>query len=408
MITKIFLRQKRERRILKGVFSILSFTEKAKNSLISKLNVAKTKLKDHKLNKNVLSTITCVVVAFTMATMSVFDVFATYNSDSSKVVTTAKIVTKKDIVMSLTQRYSTQQSQSPISEGLDEITEGFTVFSNSEPVGVVSARGKERINEAFEEILSEFDDENAEIYQTISFEIGVFNTNDFSSSSTVISKINPKVVVTKTKEKVEEIPFETVYEDTNSLAKGETSVKTEGKNGSVKTVEEVKFIDGEEISREVVETVTTDATNEVILQGTKSVISLSKKQIEAKDGICFPLGSASCYVSSDFGYRSFDGSFHDGIDYAANAGTPVYSAWDGVVVFAGWDSTGYGNYVVVEHSDGYRTGYAHLNEIGVSVGDSVNAGQLVGTVGSTGYSTGNHLHFNIRINGEYTSPAQFF
>lgn len=394
---------------MKGVFSILGFTETAKKSLISKLNFAKTKLKNIKINNNVISTVTCVVVAFTMATMSVFDVFATYTGDATpKQVTTAKIVTKKDVVMSLTERFSAQSSQNPVFDSVDEMSEGYKVLCDGEPVGVVSARGMDRINEAFDEILSAYTDENAEIFQTIYFEGGIFNSSELSSSSTILSAINPKVVITKTEEKNEEIPYDTVYEDTNSLAKGETKTKTEGKNGSVKTVEEIKIVDGEEISREVVETKKTEPTNEVILNGTKSVISLSKKQIEAKDGICFPLGSASCYVSSSFGYRSFDGSFHDGIDYAANAGTPVYSAWDGVVVFAGWDSTGYGNYVIVEHSDGYRTGYAHLNEIGVSVGDSVNAGQLVGTVGSTGYSTGNHLHFNIRINGEYTNPAQFF
>lgn len=355
-----------------------------------------------------MSAVTSVAVAVTMAGMSVFDVFGAYSPENTQFfVENATVVIKKDVVMCLTERFA-PRTQNVVMDCLNELSEGAEVYCNGEFVEVVSIRGMERIEENLSEILAEYNDEQAEIYQKITFEKGIFNTTELVSSSNVISLINPQVLVTKREEKKEEIPFETVYEDSKSLAKGSTTVQTEGVNGSVTTIEEVKYLNGEEISREVVEEKTVEAVNEVILNGTRSVATLSKKQIEDCGEVCFPLANASCYVSSDFGFRTFDNSFHDGIDYAANEGTPIYSAWEGVVVFAGWDNTGYGNYVVVEHANGYRTGYAHMSEIVATVGENVNAGQLLGAVGSTGYSTGNHLHFNIKINGEYTDPAQFF
>lgn len=384
---------------------------KEKLALNQKLEYVKTKLKNHNLNKNLFTTASCMVVAMIMAMMSVLDVFgaydAVYEEEPTKVYT-ATIVTQKDVILSLTERFSAQPQLSPITESIGELTNGFEVYADGELVGVVSKRGKAKIEEALCEILSGYEGQNAEIYQEITFNEKLFNEVELLCSATVLNRISPKVLVCQTETDVKEIPFETVYEDTNTLAKGETKVKTQGKNGKITTKTEIKYLDGEEISREVVDTKTEKAVNEVILNGTKSIVTLSDKQIEALDGSCFPLTGSSWYVSSDFGYRSFDGTFHDGIDYASNAGTPVYSAWDGVVVFAGWDNSGYGNYVVVEHANGYRTGYAHLREIVVSNGETVSAGQLLGAVGSTGNSTGNHLHFNVRLDGSYVNPSQFF
>ncbi len=393
---------------MKGVFFIFIFTKDTVKPLLNQVKKAKESLKKVKINKNIGSAVMCVTVAVIMAGMSIFDVFGAYVPQNPQMtVENAVVVIKKDVVASLTERFS-PNALSDEDDYFNALTEGAEVFCDGESVGVVSLRGVERIKENFAEILAEFDGEDAEIFQKVTFESGLFNTNNLSSSSAVLDLINPDVVVTKREETSEEIPFDTVYKDSKSLAKGTTKVDTKGENGCVTVVEEVKIVNGEEISRKVVEEKVVEAVDEVILNGTKSVCELSKKQIEACGDIVFPLANASCYVSSDFGYRSFDNSFHDGIDYAANAGTPVYSAWEGVVVFAGWDNTGYGNYVIVEHSNGYRTGYAHLSEIVVSCGETVNAGQLLGAVGSTGYSTGNHLHFNIRINGEYTNPASFF
>lgn len=89
-------------------------------------------------------------------------------------------------------------------------------------------------------------------------------------------------------------------------------------------------------------------------------------------------------------------SFHTGIDYGCPLNTPVLASADGKVMFAGWDSTGYGNMVIVKHTDFCSTLYAHLSSVHVSVGETVRRGSLIGHSGNTGNSTGPHLHFEAR------------
>jgi murein DD-endopeptidase MepM/ murein hydrolase activator NlpD len=102
-------------------------------------------------------------------------------------------------------------------------------------------------------------------------------------------------------------------------------------------------------------------------------------------------------IGDGFGPRG--NQFHPGLDFPAPSGTPVAAAGRGRVVFAGWDSGGYGNLVVVEHPLGVRSMYAHLSQIAVRRGESVVAGSRIGRVGSTGFATGPHLHFELRLRG---------
>lgn len=95
---------------------------------------------------------------------------------------------------------------------------------------------------------------------------------------------------------------------------------------------------------------------------------------------------------------------HAGVDIAAATGTPVWVADDGMVIFAGWRG-GYGQTIVVDHGDGRTTLYAHLSTINVRVRDSVTTGQLIGAVGSTGETTGPHLHYEIRRRGRPVDPG---
>lgn len=97
-------------------------------------------------------------------------------------------------------------------------------------------------------------------------------------------------------------------------------------------------------------------------------------------------------------------SGHLGIDLAAGMGDPVYASDSGVVVFAGWAVGGYGNMVMIDHGNGYQTVYAHLSSVGVRCGQSVYQGGYIGATGSTGNSTGTHLHFEIRIWGQFINP----
>jgi len=96
---------------------------------------------------------------------------------------------------------------------------------------------------------------------------------------------------------------------------------------------------------------------------------------------------------------------HRGVDYAAPTGTPAMTVGDGVVVFAGRQG-GYGNVIEIRHGNGHSTLYAHLSKIQVRQGQTVQKGQVIGAVGSTGWSTGPHLHFEFRVNGVHVDPQK--
>jgi murein DD-endopeptidase MepM/ murein hydrolase activator NlpD len=114
-------------------------------------------------------------------------------------------------------------------------------------------------------------------------------------------------------------------------------------------------------------------------------------------------------ITSDFGGRRdpVNGRqrFHEGIDIAAPKGTPIQSAAAGTVIYAGRNG-GYGNTILVQHADGRITRYAHAESLMVNAGDTVEAGQTIAAVGSTGHSTGPHLHFEVIENGRHVSPLK--
>ena len=115
-------------------------------------------------------------------------------------------------------------------------------------------------------------------------------------------------------------------------------------------------------------------------------------------------------ISSGFGYRrdpfTGRGAMHGGIDFKGPVGSPIYAAANGVVTFAGWKS-GYGKVVEIEHGNGMLTRYAHMSRFGVTQGQKVEAGATIGGIGSTGRSTGPHLHFEVRINDRAVDPRKF-
>lgn len=99
--------------------------------------------------------------------------------------------------------------------------------------------------------------------------------------------------------------------------------------------------------------------------------------------------------------------FHSGMDFSANVGTLVYVTGNGKVVQAGWDGL-YGKCIVIDHGFGYTTRYAHLNKISVKVGQQVKRGETIGEVGSTGKSTGPHLHYEVHVKGQVVNPVNYY
>ncbi|PKN92573.1 MAG: hypothetical protein CVU45_01510, partial [Chloroflexi bacterium HGW-Chloroflexi-7] len=121
-----------------------------------------------------------------------------------------------------------------------------------------------------------------------------------------------------------------------------------------------------------------------------------------------PIGSIFFQWPTSATYLSgFDfTNYHLGIDIAAAEGTPVVASDTGTVVYAGWNDTGYGNLVAIDHNNGYKTIYAHLSSILVSCGQEVYSGNMIALSGNTGKSTGGHLHFEIRYLNQYINPWQ--
>ena len=115
---------------------------------------------------------------------------------------------------------------------------------------------------------------------------------------------------------------------------------------------------------------------------------------------------AAGYVSSPYGLRFNGTEFHQGIDIAAEMGTPIVATADGVVTAAGWNG-GYGNMVDVDHGGGIVTRYGHASALAVTVGQQVRRGEVIAYVGSTGRSTGPHVHYEVRVNGAPVNPAAY-
>ncbi|MGV8050711.1 MAG: peptidoglycan DD-metalloendopeptidase family protein [Anaerolineaceae bacterium] len=117
-------------------------------------------------------------------------------------------------------------------------------------------------------------------------------------------------------------------------------------------------------------------------------------------------GSGNFIWPSSVHYISGNDYFggHLAIDIGAGMGSPIYAADYGVVVYAGWMNGGYGNVIIIDHNNGFSTVYAHLSGINVNCGNNVNQGSVIGYAGSTGNSTGAHLHFEIRYNGSWVNP----
>lgn len=118
-------------------------------------------------------------------------------------------------------------------------------------------------------------------------------------------------------------------------------------------------------------------------------------------GLAWP---ANGTITSGFGYRW--GALHAGLDIANNVGTPIRAAKSGTIILAGWNG-GYGNCIVIDHGGGFSTLYGHMSRLRASEGQTVKQGELIGDMGSTGNSTGPHLHFETRVNGNPQDPTRY-
>lgn len=197
-------------------------------------------------------------------------------------------------------------------------------------------------------------------------------------------------------EKIEEIPYKTeVIVDKNSPSS--IRVKTEGKNGEKQIVYKASKINGivEEINI-TKEKIIKQAVNKVIIKGTK-VTQVASRGSGGSGNLDWPTyGPITQYY----------GRGHTGIDIGASSGNAIRAADSGYVSYAGYQG-GYGKFVIINHDNGMITRYAHCSSINVSTGQRVSRGQTIAAVGSTGRSTGPHLHFEVLVNGSFRNPLNY-
>ena len=138
-----------------------------------------------------------------------------------------------------------------------------------------------------------------------------------------------------------------------------------------------------------------------------------KEKLLASIPAIMPLNNKNLkHMPGGYGWRTHPiyktQEFHPGMDFAAEQGTPIYATGDGVVELADASAQGYGNHVVINHSYGYKTLYGHMSRIATKSGMKLKRGDLIGYVGSTGLSTGPHVHYEVIKNGEKVNPINFY
>lgn len=199
--------------------------------------------------------------------------------------------------------------------------------------------------------------------------------------------------------RVEEMPFEVQEKKDPGLYLGDRKVLQPGKPGKREVTYQITRRNGVEVNRQVLEqNVLEQPQARVVARGSKMLLA---SRSGGSGRLAWPtVGS----VVSPYGKRG--GRMHEGVDISGRTGDPVVASESGTVVSTGWNG-GYGKVVEISHGDGVITRYAHLSRISVSVGQRVSRGQLIGRVGSTGRSSGPHLHFEVIVNGQQRNPSKY-
>jgi murein DD-endopeptidase MepM/ murein hydrolase activator NlpD len=199
--------------------------------------------------------------------------------------------------------------------------------------------------------------------------------------------------------KTESIAFQTNYQNSDELYKGQTQVLVAGVPGARATQTRITKENGTVVeSVEIGSVITAEPQPQTALVGTKPLSTFT-----GSGQLISPLTHIE--ISSGFGSRG--SRRHLGVDMRSPKGSPIYASDGGVVTTASYQGS-YGYLVVLNHGSGLETYYAHCNSLTVSVGDVVAQGQQIGTVGISGNATGYHLHFEVRVNGAYQNPLNYF
>ncbi len=288
--------------------------------------------------------------------------------------------------------------ESELMDQVGAITQGYVLTVDGVAVG--AAEDRETLEDLLLDAKAAYEDEDTvsvEYTQDIALTYRYLASDLILEPEAISDNLAATLSLLVTKDVVydTELPYAVEYVEDPSLPLGQTEIRTKGVNGVERITAQIRYQDGNVVESSILSTETvTETVDEVIAVGSVSGVSVGNFQ--------WPLRGS---ISSPFGYREIFGgtSFHSGIDISADYGTEFRAADGGVVTFADYQGT-YGNLIVVDHGGGIVTYYAHCSDVLVCVGDKVHQGQVIGLVGTTGRTTGPHLHFEIRVNGEAIDP----
>lgn len=279
----------------------------------------------------------------------------------------------------------------------------YEVKISGEKIGYIE--NKKAINETIKNNIENYNKktiEKIELAETPEYELKLVERTQKENESEVIVTLQNELEITY---KYYEIAYD-----------NENVEKVEDKETAEKLVEDIKKLSSEEIELEVNEKTTNNVqelntnTLEVAEQNLIKKLDLKTEEnteITNINGIKIATLPVSGTISSRYGVSSsIRSSRHTGLDIAASKGTQIKVVADGTVISAEYSGS-YGDLVKVDHGNGVETWYAHTSKMYVKKGEKVKAGDVIALVGSTGNSTGPHLHFEIRINGEHVNPQNY-
>ena len=230
---------------------------------------------------------------------------------------------------------------------------------------------------------------------------------EYEAAKETVAAAKAKLEADKTEQEDYKGTLEVKYEELDEQRAEQQKIQEELESNIELNEKESKKMESEKAAL-------TEELNEMSRKAAEEAARAKKNGTVSSSGVPYsgsfswPLPSRGT-LTSPYGWRNLWGSknFHSGTDIAMPKGTTIMAAAPGTVVKSGMYNS-YGNYVVVDHGGGVMTGYAHMSRRSVSVGQTVSTGQKLGEVGSTGNSSGNHLHFQVFINGSTTDPMKYF
>lgn len=297
-----------------------------------------------------------------------------------------------------------------ITASSDQIVQAVGVSVDGTLINIVE--DGRALQERLDQTLAAYDDgthERVELVHDIQQIPGIYFTNSVQDTTMVLQSLEYGGILSVRAidlvEYDEVIEYTTEEQESDEYYEGTRRTIQRGQDGMQHVLAEQTSVDGNVISVTPVETtVTTEMQPEIIAIGTKeppyNMTTAEGGTIVGSGSMIFPVPELK-YITTQFGQGG-----HRGMDLCAPQGSPILAADGGVVVEAGWHGS-WGNYIRIDHGNGYTTLYAHCNELFVGAGAAVARGQQIATVGSTGYSTGFHCHFEVTVNGSLTNPAPY-